>query len=128
MPMWGETRVDIDVYFHLIQILDMNINKGKIGLKINITLEWRDSRITFLSINDDKNVNVLSGKEFASIWKPDVVYTNKDTDPYYVNVPPTVMVGMDNPDVPFKIDSNLGTVRKEYPGRDNALYWSSTIR
>jgi Neurotransmitter-gated ion-channel ligand binding domain len=128
MPTWGKKKVDVNIYFHLIQILDIDINKGKIALKINLTLQWRDTRLTFLNINNDTNVNVLSEKEFAEIWKPKVVYTNKDTNPYYVNVPPTVMVGMENPNVPFIIDRNLGTVKKEYPGEENSLFWTSTIR
>ena len=71
--------------------------------------------------------NVLSSKEFDSVWKPDIIYTNKDTNPYYVNVKPEITVGLEH-EVPIIIDKNSGSVKKEYPGKDNSMFWSSTIR
>ena len=127
MTKLGEKKVNVNIFFHLIQILDLDINQGKITLKINLTLQWIDTRLTFLHLNQKKVSNVLSSKEFDSVWKPDIIYTNKDTNPYYVNVKPEITVGLEH-EVPIIIDKNSGSVKKEYPGKDNSMFWSSTIR
>ena len=120
-------KINVTIFFHLIQILNLDINQGKIDLKINLTLQWMDKRLTFLHLNQNKVSNVLSSSEFDSVWKPDIIYTNKDTNPYYVNVKPEITVGLEH-EVPIIIDKNSGSVKKEYPGKDNSMFWSSTIR
>ena len=127
MTEWNMKKINVTIFFHLIQILNLDINQGKIDLKINLTLQWMDKRLTFLHLNQNKVSNVLSSSEFDSVWKPDIIYTNKDTNPCYVNVNPEITIGLEN-EFFFTIDNNSGSVKKEYPGNQNSMFWSSTIR
>lgn len=40
----------------------------------NLSLVWRDSRITFYNLKDDHTLNVLPGN--GSLWVPNIAFTN----------------------------------------------------
>ena len=128
IPGQWNKKVDMFVNIHLLEILDINIHSGRMDLKLNITLQWYDSRLNYVFLNEDPRQNVLNTKDFISIWKPTLIFANKDTNPYYVNAAPEMSVGLDGSFVDKQFDSSTGTYSRIYPGKLNPLYWTSIIR
>ncbi len=127
LPSWGKSTVDLTINLHLLEVLSVNINSGRMDLKLNITLKWYDDRLIYQFLNDDVRQNVLTSDEFSSIWKPSLVYANKDPNPNFVNVMPEMSVALE---VPYytTVNSSYGAVIRNYPGCENSLYLSAVIR
>jgi hypothetical protein len=128
VPSWTKTRVDMDVQIHLLDVLNVNINMGRMDVKLNVTMKWYDFRLNYVFLNKDPQLNVLDSQEFNSVWKPELIYTNRDVNPYFINIAPEVSVGLKQTGYRVKIHPVLGTVTREYEGYENPLYWSSVIR
>ena len=51
--------------------------------------------------------------EFESIWKPKLIYSNTDTNAYYVNVDPEIRIGLNNNQIYKKsVDNVTGAITK----------------
>jgi hypothetical protein len=101
---------------------------GRMDVKLNVTMKWYDFRLNYVFLNKDPQLNVLDSQEFNSVWKPELIYTNRDVNPYFINIAPEVSVGLKQTGYRVKIHPVLGTVTREYEGYENPLYWSSVIR
>ncbi len=127
LPFWGTSKVDVFINLHILEVLSVNINSGRMDLKLNITMTWYDDRLTYQFLNDDVRQNVLTSEEFSATWKPSLVYANKDPNPNFVNVMPEMSVKLEDPFY-ITVDSSYGTVIRNYPGCENPLYLSTVIR
>ncbi len=45
-------------------------------LQLRMTLRWVDSRLEFLDLKHEENLNKLTPEEMAEIWMPVLVFTN----------------------------------------------------
>ena len=45
-------------------------------LKIKISLQWMDARVSFYNIKPDENMNLLSLEEQLALWTPTIVFSN----------------------------------------------------
>jgi hypothetical protein len=127
LPSWGRSTVDLTINLHLLEVLSVNINSGRMDLKLNITLKWYDDRFNYQFLNEDVRQNVLTSDEFSTTWKPSLVYANKDPNPNFVNVMPEMSVELEDPYY-ITVESSYGTVIRNYPGCANPLYLSTVIR
>ncbi len=120
----------VGVSLHFSDILGININSGTVSLKLTVLLEWTDSRLSFLNLKTQRSLNVLSNQEYDSIWKPQIIYANKEPSDQqqYVNLEPEVSVGINSSHSPILWDSEFVYVAKEYPGDVNSLQWTTVIR
>ena len=126
---WTKNKVDLFLNLHLIEIQNINIKDGKISLKINVAAKWYDERLKYIYLHKDIHLNVLGLVEFESIWKPKLIYSNTDTNAYYVNVDPEIRIGLNNNQIYKKsVDNVTGAITKLYFGELNPLYWSTVIR
>ena len=118
------TKHIVSVSVIILDILNIDISSGNVGLKLGITLEWIDSRLNFLNLNNPSSTTVLSSNESSSIWKPDLVYNNKMPFDFYVYVEPEVSILKKNPTTidPYMVTAYL------YSGETNPLQWSTVIR
>jgi hypothetical protein len=129
VPEWLEKKVNLTINLHLLEVLDIKINDGKLNLKVNVTATWFDQRLKYVYLNADVSLNVLGSADFDLIWKPNLIYANKDTNPNFFNVEPEVSVSLDNPlDYGVIIDEVSGAETKTYYGSINLLSWSAVIR
>ena len=125
---WGKSKVNLTLNLHLIEVHNININDGKLSLKLNITAKWFDERLKYVYLNSDTRLNVLGSDEFNSIWNPKLIYSNKDTYPHFENVAPVISVGLENQLFEPHSDKTTGATTKQFHGELNPLYWSSVIR
>jgi len=128
IPRMMTDSVDLYVNLHLLEVLDINIDNGRIDLKLNISLKWYDSRLNYVYLNDDVRKNGLHTEDLNATWKPSLIFTNKDTNPNYVNVPPEMKVGLEDDFYNEEFDNSSGSVTRIYPGKSNPLYWTLVIR
>jgi len=128
VPRWGVKWVDLDVNLHLLDVLDLNINSGRMDLKLNITLKWYDFRLKYVFLNNDTRLNVLDSMESEAIWKPSLIYSNKDPSPFFVNVKPEVSIGLEKAFYKTEVNPVYGGITQIYDGYENPLYWTSVIR
>ncbi len=118
----------MQVNLHLQEILNIDIIKGTLDLKLSITMKWYDQRLKFFFINKDAGLNVLGKEEFESVWKPIIIYTNRDANPDFTNVVPEMSIGLEHEDYTTKVNSSTGAITRVYSGSTNPLYWWSVIR
>jgi hypothetical protein len=118
----------MQVNLHLQEILNIDIIKGTLDLKLSITMKWYDQRLKFFFINKDTRLNVIGKEEFESVWKPIIIYTNRDANPDYINVVPEMSIGLEDEDYTSVVNSSTGAITRVYNGYTNPLYWWSVIR
>ena len=112
----------------ILDILDIDIS-GTVRLKLNVILEWIDPRLDYLNLKNQSSLNVLNSNESGSIWKPDIVYVNKEPSDYYVNVEPEISVVNNILVKPQILDWNPDMITEYlYSGETNPLQWSAIIR
>ncbi|XP_066980291.1 uncharacterized protein [Macrobrachium rosenbergii] len=52
---------------------------------MELTLRWKDTRLTYLNLKDDGSLNVLTESAVSQVWKPKVFFSNAQ-DNLYTNV------------------------------------------
>ena len=70
--------VSINVSINLLKMMGINERENSIDLQFEITLEWRDQRITYNNLKKDSFFNALTEEEMKMIWLPIVIYANAD--------------------------------------------------
>ena len=126
----SHSRSTVVVGMSILDILDIDIS-GTMRLKLNVILEWVDPRLDFLNLKDQSSLNVLNSNESGSIWKPDIVYINKEPSPsdYYVNAEPVISVVRNISAEPKILDWNPYMITEYlYSGETNPLQWRALIR
>ena len=68
--------VPIIISMNLIKIMNINEDANTIDLQFQISLEWKDHRITFNNLKRKTFLNVLAEKEKKEIWVPIVIFAN----------------------------------------------------
>ena len=68
----------IDVSIMLLKIMSIDEKENTIDLQFEITLEWKDHRITYNNLKRDFSLNALTDDEKDIIWLPIVIYANTD--------------------------------------------------
>ena len=68
--------VPINISMNLIKIMNINEDANTIDLQFQISLEWKDHRITFNNLKRKTFLNVLAEKEKKEIWVPIVIFAN----------------------------------------------------
>ena len=74
------TRVpaSVDVGITLHKVMSIDEVESTIDLKFEISLQWKDNRLTFNNLKEETYLNALSVDEIDSIWMPWVIYENTD--------------------------------------------------
>ena len=49
---------------------------SKMTLQLKLTVEWIDSRLNYVDLKREKNLNRLKPQEIQNIWMPTLVFTN----------------------------------------------------
>ena len=70
--------VSINVSVKLLKMVEMKERENTIDLQFEITLEWKDPRITYNNLKKDIFYNALMEDEISKIWLPVLVYVNTD--------------------------------------------------
>ena len=121
-------------YFLLLMILQvvnvLNVAEldGKIRLKYVLSMDWIDTRLSFLNLRGLRALNTLNEDEFGAVWRPEVYYDNVELDRFEVNVSPGISVVTNS-----SYQAHLVTLSdlynaQEFEGASNALRWSTKAR
>ena len=70
--------VPINVSLNLLKMVEIEETDNTIDLQFEITLEWRDPRITYNNLKKDIFYNALTEDETKMIWLPVLTYVNTD--------------------------------------------------
>ena len=72
LPPVSNVTLDMKVY----EIVEISETSNTITLRFRLQLNWKDSRLTFVNLRNDKSINVIPRDERNQIWRPDLIYTN----------------------------------------------------
>ena len=70
--------VPVQVNMTLLQVVNINDEENIIELQFEITMKWKDSRITFNNLKREIFLNALTEEDMNKIWLPLIVYSNTD--------------------------------------------------
>ena len=70
--------VAIDVSIKLLKMMGIDERENTIDLQFEITMEWKDHRITYSNLKKDSFLNALTDADKESIWLPVLIYANTD--------------------------------------------------
>ena len=68
----------IDVSIMLLKIMSIDEKENTIDLQFEITLEWKDHRMTYNNLKRDISLNALTDSEKELVWLPVLIYANTD--------------------------------------------------
>ena len=68
--------VSINVSLKLLKMMGIDERENSIDLEFEITLEWKDQRMTFNNLKKDIFFNALTEEEMKTIWLPVLIYAN----------------------------------------------------
>lgn len=59
-----------------MNVLELDEVISKMTLQLKLTVEWIDSRLEYVDLKSDQNLNGLTPQESQEIWMPTLVFTN----------------------------------------------------
>ena len=82
---------NVNISLTVTDILDIVEVKHEIELKFHLLMEWFDSRLKFHNLKPSLSSNVPTEEEIASLWLPNVIFSNtKDNEATYLT-PDTII-------------------------------------
>ena len=117
----------IGLSLNIRKILEIDDNSGRLRLNLKVELEWADARLRYLNLKD---LNVFSGEEYATVWRPELLYTNKEVNllTHEVNLEPRILV-VRNGSAASKLSTMADMYNERvYEGAANSLRWGTEIR
>ena len=70
----------VKVYTVISVLIEDVINifekEGSIGFRFILSMEWKDSRLDYLNLRDERQRNLLSESERSSVWTPSLIFYN----------------------------------------------------
>jgi hypothetical protein len=116
----------VHVLVHIRDVLDIDVRGGRVRILAQLTLNWRDLRLSFTNLKEKVAVNTLSQEEYEGVWRPFLIYANME---------PTVSRLVEEPVITVCREGNktLSGLEKAdraeiYAGHENSLQWSETSR
>ena len=70
----SQVTLSIDIW----TILGIHEVEEKFRVKFGLTMTWKDSRVTFLNLKKDSDLNTVALNEAKRIWLPIVVFENTE--------------------------------------------------
>ena len=95
---------------------------------MSLITEWHDSRVTFLNLKANSELNILDDNEFASIWKPKVNFVNIEQKSYEDNFPEQLTIHMNSSKSHQLADYGSLYNSKKYNGSQNIINLNQEFR
>jgi hypothetical protein len=73
----------ITFFVEIFNINDIDDKIGQVTVTLSLQIQWNDIRLTFLNLNPNPDLNMLSPAEYESIWQPDVIFKEQAHDREY---------------------------------------------
>ena len=70
--------VPVTISITLLKIVSMEEVAHSIDFQFEISLKWRDIRLTYMNLKTKSSLNALSDADISALWLPRVIYANTD--------------------------------------------------
>ena len=77
-PYVLDDPVDVSVSIELLRLVAINEEDYSIDIQFEISLLWKDKRVTFYNLKLSDSLNVLTEEDLFKLWLPKVIYENTD--------------------------------------------------
>ena len=77
-PDFLDDPVNVSVSIELLRLVDINEERHSIDIQFDISLLWKDKRVTFFNLKRSDSLNVLTEEDINKLWLPKVIYENTD--------------------------------------------------
>ena len=77
-PLGEESRANVTVKMELINLRKIDEVDGSCQVQLFQTLKWFDSRLKYLNLKDNLDLNNFPPSENKLIWIPDLVFENTE--------------------------------------------------
>ena len=121
-------KTDLLTTAEIYNVLSIDENLGKIRITMSLITEWHDSRVTFLNLKANSELNILDDNEFASIWKPKVNFVNIEQKSYEDNFPEQLTIHMNSSKSHQLADYGSLYNSKKYNGSQNIINLNQEFR
>ena len=80
VPTVGDefNATNVGISISLLKIVSMQEVLHKIDLQFEISLEWKENRVTYHNLKIKTSLNALTDAEVRALWLPYVIYANTD--------------------------------------------------
>ena len=68
--------MELNTAIEIKNILELDEVLSLMTLQLKLTVEWIDSRLEYVDLNSNQNLNRLTPLEMDEIWMPTLVFTN----------------------------------------------------
>ena len=75
-PSENVNHLLIDVYFNVFRIISVDSINNAFTIEFFVHFLWKDSRLTYQNLKNQYQLNELSERENAKIWKPSIEFSN----------------------------------------------------
>lgn len=75
-PTTKHSPLEILLYLNIIAFPSIVTQDLTFVTTMSLNLRWKDIRLSYLNLKDDRTLNLLSGEAVASIWTPRVFFSN----------------------------------------------------
>ena len=72
----SQEKIQLFLTIDILNILDLDESSSKMSLKLKITLEWKETRVNFLHLQEDDHRNILTIDEMNVLWMPSIIFSN----------------------------------------------------
>ena len=61
-----------------MKVVEIEQTDHSIHLQFQISMQWRENRVTFQNLKDETSLNALTSNDIDQLWLPLVIYDNTD--------------------------------------------------
>ena len=72
----SDRSLQLHTSIEILHVLKLDEVLSLMTLQLKLTVEWIDSRLEFVHLKKDTNLNILTPQEISKIWMPVLVFTN----------------------------------------------------
>ena len=69
---------NVSISITLMKVVEIEETDHSIHLQFQISLQWRENRVSFQNLKFETSLNALSAADIDQLWLPLVIYDNTD--------------------------------------------------
>ncbi len=73
-PPEAEVVVDADI----LTVMELNENSQFVELQMELRTHWKDSRLSFVNLHIEENLNALTEDDKSRLWSPRLLFYNTE--------------------------------------------------
>ena len=74
----GLIPASVSIAITLMKVVEIEETDHSIHLQFQVSLQWRENRVTFQNLKDETSLNALTSNDINQLWLPLVIYDNTD--------------------------------------------------